>query len=145
MAKRGRKTVTKASIKPSNGDSWPVPAHLTGVSADAWSHVVGLLAERGNLDRTDPTIVEAYAINVSLLRAAQYELDRNGMTYTTTNGMVASCPAVAIVNTASMRLRAIINDLGLSPSSSKHAAGKSSAATGRDSKWDGLLGVVQAS
>jgi P27 family predicted phage terminase small subunit len=133
--------VTRAVLKPSVSTSLPVPKHIEGDAKEAWEHIVGLLAERGNLDRVDVTMVEMYATNFALLRQAQRDL-AEGMTYEMGNGAIVSKPAVAIINSTSMRLRAIINDLGLSPSSAKHAAGKSSAATGRESKWEGLLGVV---
>jgi P27 family predicted phage terminase small subunit len=119
--------------------AWEPPDHLSDVSREAWRHVVGLLDAAGNLDRTDPMLVEMYATNVAMLRDAQKALEESGAVVEGRWGPLTN-PACGVVNMASMRLKAIINDLGLCPASSKRAAGKSEATVAN--KWDGLLGVV---
>ena len=43
--------------------------HLSDEAVSAWHHVVGPLTEAGTLEYTVGRLVEAYAINVSVLRA----------------------------------------------------------------------------
>jgi P27 family predicted phage terminase small subunit len=119
--------------------SWEPRRELTGDARAAWRHVVGLLREAGNLDRTDPNLVEAYALNVELMRQAKRVIKAKGVVLTTGRGAIISNPACAILNSASMRLKAIVNDLGLCPASSDKAAGNAAKS---DSKWDGLLGIA---
>lgn len=151
MAKRGPKPKTALTDRPrpsAPGDDdgrWCVPDHLEGddEAVKAWAHVVGLLAAAGNLDRTDPVMVEAYAINVSMLRAARHAVVTDGPTVMNGGGGISANPACAVVNSATMRIKAIVNDLGLCPSTSKYAAAP--APHGDQSaggKWDGMLGVV---
>lgn len=132
-----------ASVDARPPGRWDPPAHLSGdaEALAAWRHAVEMIGQAGNLDRTDPTLVEAYAVNVSLLRAARSEVQSKGVLVENRFGADVPNPALAVVNSATMRLKAIIGDLGLCPASSKYAA----AATGappEGGKWDGLLGVV---
>ena len=68
MAKRGPKPKRVRTVSRGEG-----PVGGAGTWSDeavsAWHHVVGLLTEAGTLECTDPVLVEAYAINVSVLRA----------------------------------------------------------------------------
>lgn len=144
MPRRGPKPLTPRTARPrppSAAPAWDPPAHLTGEAEAAWRHVVGLLASAGNLERTDPTLVEAYAINVALLRQAQAEVTTKGAFVPGRFGTVEN-PALPTINSATMRVKAIINDLGLCPASSKFAATNASSNPSTASKWDGLLGVV---
>jgi P27 family predicted phage terminase small subunit len=147
MAKRGRKkrpaTAKRAAAEP-KARGWTCPRRLTGEAAAAWRHVVALLAKNGDLKRTDPTLVEAYAVNVGLLRAAQDQIRLDGPFVASVNGLKAH-PATALINSATMRIKAIVVDLELCPSQSKHAKSKGGGASSEPataSKWDGLLGVV---
>jgi P27 family predicted phage terminase small subunit len=146
MAKRGPKPKTTATAPrvASPRDGWDAPGHLSEGAKAAWVHVVGLLASKGNLSRTDPNLVECYAVNVDLIRLAQAGIKNDGMFVKNGMGALAPHPGVALVNSATMRIKAIVNDLGLCPSSSKHAAATagSIAETKAESKWDGLLGVT---
>lgn len=142
MATRGPKPRTFENSAPTPevaGDAWACPGHLAGDAAAAWKHLVDLLARAGNLPRTDPNLVEAYAINVAMLRAAQKEVSGRGIVLLGPQGGMQANPACAVVNAASMRIKAIVTDLGLCPSTSKFAP---SAATPASNKWDGLLEVV---
>lgn len=103
----------------------------------AWRHVVSLLRETGNLEKTDPTLVEAYALNVAMMRQASAELS-HGVTVENSHGTTVAHPACAILNAATMRIKAIVNDLGLCPSTSKFA--NAPDATQAD-KWSDLLSV----
>jgi P27 family predicted phage terminase small subunit len=143
MEKRGPKPRTAAQSGRKRGidAAWRPPARLRGEARKAWVHVVGLLAAAGNLDRTDPTLVEAYAVNVALMRQACEAIDTDGLTVANGGGGISPNPACAVLNSATMRLKAIVNDLGLCPASSKHAAGKGGTPN-RSSKWGDELGIV---
>jgi P27 family predicted phage terminase small subunit len=121
-------------------DGWEVPGHLTGEAEAAWRHVVALLARAGNLSRTDPTLVECYAVQVALLRDAAAAVGRDGLSVRRglVNPVPVPHPAVAIINTASMRLKTIIRALGLCPASSQYSASSGGPATA-GGKWTGLL------
>lgn len=143
MAKRGRKPnlsrAARGIVAP--GDRWDCPGHLSGVAREAWGHLVGLLREAGNLDRCDPTIVEAYSINVALLREAHRALAEDGAIVINGMGAPAPNPAVSMINTATMRIKAICYDLGLVPATSKFSADKA-VGSSDSSKWGDLIRVV---
>lgn len=142
MPKRGPKPrlVGKAPHAAPRG-SWEPPAHLTGEAEEAWNHVVALLAEAGNLGRTDPSLVEGYAINRALLRAAHQAIQDRGLIVTNGMGAPAANPACAVVNAATLRLKSIINDLGLCPASARYAAVSSGEAK-PDDPWGDLLSIT---
>lgn len=142
MAKRGPKSKGARTSGPATDANarWEAPGHLDGEARTAWEHLVGLLRAAGNLDRTDPVLVEMYAINVSLLREAQRSIQADGLTMMTAMGTPKANPACAVANAASMRLKAIVEALGLCPATAKYAAAKAGVRSG--SKWDGILGVV---
>lgn len=144
MAKRGRKTKAeeqrgRARAAAPDG-RWECPGHLLGDAREAWGHVVGMLSERGNLDKTDPVMVESYAINVQMLRAAQSAVLERGVVTENAAGTAVSNPACAVVNAATMRIKAICYDLGLVPATAKLSETGDPADTG--GKWGDLLGVV---
>lgn len=146
MAKRGVKPKTartsrRAAAPAPRDPRWDPPEYLDEEATRAWAHVVGLLAEAGNLARTDPTLVEAYAVNVSLMRAAHRSVADEGLASFTAQGGRIANPAVSALNSAAMRVKAIVSDLGLCPATSKYAA-ETSAQAKPESKWGDLLGVV---
>jgi P27 family predicted phage terminase small subunit len=139
MGKRGPKTrALRTAKRPRLTDGWAPPGHLTDEAADAWRHLVGLLRAAGNLARTDPAVVEVYAINVALLREAQAAVTADGIVLQRAGTPVAH-PAAAVLNAASMRIKAIAAELGLTPASSKFAADRGEA---KQTGWDGLVGLV---
>jgi len=140
--KRGPKPKTAPAARrpPAPPSGWEPPESLTGEAEAAWRHVVALLDADGNLGRTDPTLVECYAVNVAILRMAREEL-QYGLTTLNGAGVPVAHPALAAVNSASMRIKAIISDLGLCPATSKYAADQGGESTTRaEDKWGGLVG-----
>jgi P27 family predicted phage terminase small subunit len=115
---------------------WSCPAHLTGVAAEAWAHMVGLLAANGNLDRADPEVVASYAESVAMRKAAYAEveargpfvetvvLDKDGNQVSTS---LKANPAYAMHNAATMRIKAAAEALGHMPATSKYGADSSGA------------------
>ena len=133
----------RASGRPSPVDGWGCPGHLTGDARVAWGHLVGLLHDAGNLNRTDPTIVLAYAINYDLLRQAQKAIKAKGAIIADRFGVPREHPAVRVVNAATIRLKGIAYDLGLVPATSKYSADPPiSAARAQDDDWSdfGIVG-----
>jgi P27 family predicted phage terminase small subunit len=141
VAKRGRKP-KRAALRGTWPAEWSPPKYLSPEARAAWAHLVELLEATGNLERTDPVLVEAYAINVALLRQAQEAIQLDGPTVTTCQGTLIAHPMVSAINSASMRVKSIITDLGLCPAAAKHASGGAQQATPGEDKWEGLLGVV---
>src|SRR4051794_39671567 len=95
--------VAKGAIEP--------PAHLTGEAKTAYQRLAGVLRSAGTLDRTDSTLIEVYAVNYALLRKAGDELGKKELTVTTTRGACIPHPMIAVMNSATIRLRGIIADL----------------------------------
>lgn len=124
MSKRGPKVKTAAN-SPMFGagsaviswDDVEPPDGLSDVAREAWDHVVGLLRKAGTLEKTDPRLVELYAVNADLVRRGYQEVDRDGMTFATKGGAFKPHPSLAVINQASIRLKGIIGEMGLSPAS----------------------------
>lgn len=154
MARRGPKVQTPEN---SRGGAVPGPVRWRGIKApdhlgpDAaveYVRLARLLKAAGTLERTDPRLVELYAISYTLIRQAQADVDRDGLTLQVRRGVSLSYhphPMLAVINSATLRLKAIINDLGLAPSSSKHggtAAGTGGrSGAGPDDSWEGILKI----
>ncbi len=139
MAKRGAKP--KKTRKPKLPPAvWRCPAHLDGVAADEYTRIVGVLREAGVLDRTTPRLVELYAINYALLRQAYVVIERDGPTVESDRGNVAEHPAIKTLNAATIRIRGLLNDFGLSPASAKLTA--PTEKSGDKNPWEGILNVV---
>lgn len=147
-SKRGRKRIPTPATRstPSSVAGWAVPPHLKEEAATAWDHAVKLLRATGNLSRTDPFLVECYAINYGVLRKAQAAVDADGVMIKNRLGGPIPHPGVNAISAATMRLKAIINDLGLCPASSKHAAATVIAtpdASDKDEQeWNDVLGII---
>lgn len=145
MAKRGRKSAAKLAVAQATGPGpeWDPPELLSEDQAALYQAVVDRLDRAGSLQRTDPLLVEAYAINADLLRQAQAALLRDGHTLVSDKGRVYAHPMLAVVNSASMRLKTIISDLGLCPAANTTNAGAFQAGgdEARDEKWGDLLAL----
>ncbi len=146
MARRGPKVRTGANARKGGAVvDWSTvepPAELPGPALAEWHRLVGLLRHAGTLERTDPRLVELYAVNYDLLCAAREKVDAEGVTVRSATGMAHLHPAVSVINQATIRLRGLIADLGLAPASSRHS-GLPPAAKGEDraDPWNGLIAV----
>lgn len=144
MAARGPKARTRLNSRVSvfrgaTGATTKPPAHLRGLARDEYVRLAKILDAVGALDRTDARLIELYALNYDLARQAADELDRDGPSVATPKGGIAAHPMVGVLNSATIRLRGLIADLGLAPVSYKHAV-PTDDEQGEDS-WDGLLSV----
>jgi phage terminase small subunit len=110
-----------------------MPAHLEDEAVAAWKHVVDLLTQAGTLECTDPILVETYAINVSVLRLGNKMMK-------TVDQLDPDDAAFRLINSATMRLKAIIHELGLSPASNKFSLPVNDGAN--QDAWADVLNVV---
>jgi P27 family predicted phage terminase small subunit len=144
-AKKGpkRRPVEASPSRDSSLEGWECPAHITGDAATAWNHIVGLLAAHGDLGRTDSYLLQCYAINYAALRQAQTTIEKDGLTVPNRFGSKTLHPAAMVLNGALMRQKTLISELGLSPSSSRHASSAVSTtdAPNQDAAWNDLLGL----
>jgi P27 family predicted phage terminase small subunit len=144
-AKRGpkAKTAQNSKRKPAAKPAKVVPpAHLTPEERDTFKAVATKLRAFGVLERTDPTLIELYAVNYQLLCQAREAVGVDGLTSTTRFGSLSAHPLLNVIAQTTVRLKGILNDLGLTP-----AAAKLAAPEGRDSAkpsdpWEGILNVV---
>jgi P27 family predicted phage terminase small subunit len=145
MGKRGPKPGFRARGVPRL--ALPAPKHLKGEALAAWKHVVGMLNDRGTLRKTDPTLIEAYAANKAMLRQAQDALTEGALVVTPGGGLAVN-PACSVINSATIRLKAIITEMGLSPASSGLSASPIPTATNGDEsqgpdRWAGILPIAR--
>ena len=110
-----------------------------GRNTSDWS---GSWTNAGVLERTDPRLIELYAVNYELVRKAYEQLSKDGPTIITDKGNTLEHPCIRTINGATIRLKAIINDLGLCPASSKLTNPSGGEANKTEDKWAGLLNVV---
>lgn len=126
MGKRGPKPRTVENSRPIQAvDSswdWVCPDHLTGLAREEYGRIVDLVRQHGNLSKTDPRLIEIYAINYELLRRAYAEVEAQGPTVESDRGNVSEHPSIQTINSCTIRLKAIINDLGLTPSSCRYSS-----------------------
>ena len=112
MARRGPKSRPAASV-----DLWEdfeAPHGLDPRVLAEFRRLETNLQRNGTKARTDPSLaIEAARIRV-LLEMAHDEL-AGGLTTEASNGTPMSKPAVAQVNSLTMRLRGLLNDMGLTP------------------------------
>ena len=111
-------------IKPTKNtsDRKPsAPSYLDDLARVEYAKLVEVLAESGNLAKTDPRLIEAYAGNYSLMVRAITELNTAPLV-TGDKGRSFVNPLVGIVHNSTQKVRQVIADLGLSPSSAKAVA-----------------------
>ncbi len=125
--KRGPKPKTAANSRPSEaGGIWsdyPAPESLTPGASIEFDRLVEVLRRAGTLEKTDYEVVVNAARIKDLVDQAYEDLATSGLTVLTENNAgaqsVKSNPLLAIINSLTMRHRAILNDLGLTPASAK--------------------------
>src|SRR4051794_17504064 len=106
---------TKSGPKPKKNTSGrtrkapvlTIPGHLTGRVREEYERVAAKLRAAGRLEATDPRLIELYAVNYDLVRAAKEQLDDDGLTFSNERGIQAH-PMVGVLNAATIRLRGLI-------------------------------------
>jgi len=144
MAKPGPKVRTPAN---SRGGAIAIPFppespdHLSERARAEYARLVDLLERRGVLAATDPRLVELYSMNYDLARLAYDKIVAEGATVESDRGNTSEHPSIQTLNAATIRLKAIINDLGLCPASAKAAGAISSDPY---AQWRAYLGAKKA-
>lgn len=135
MATRGRKPA-KPEPGPIADSEWVAPDYLTDRGRAVYGWLVGVLREAGRLSRTDPRLIEAYAVNYDLLVTAYEEIKRDGLTVVSDRGNKNPHPLLTAVNQSTQRLKTIITDLGLNP---RTYGGAPEPGGDGDDQWGDLL------
>lgn len=145
MAKRGPKRRPGPDRGPFAEADWKAPEYLSPRARKEFERVYQLLQESGRDELTDPRLVEAYAVNYDMLLLSYSDVLRDGTTVESDRGNKSRHPAVDGVNSITMRLRGIINDLGFSPRSVRGATevAPSSPTTKDDGSPDGWGGLLK--
>jgi P27 family predicted phage terminase small subunit len=102
------------------------PAYLSERAQAEYARLVGVLERRGLLNATDPRLVELYAMNYDIARLAYEKITTEGATVESDRGNTSEHPSVQTLNAATIRLKAIAVELGLTPASVKAAGGQKS-------------------
>lgn len=143
MAQRGRKKkldlVAGDQVGQVNWSKVRCPQGLDEIGQTFWRNLVERLRSGGQLDRTDPAVVELAARAYSVTRAAHKAIERDGMFFEAPNMTLQSHPACKVLAAAESRLQRIMKDLGLVPTS-KQAIGPNK--DDQDDHWKGLLSVT---
>lgn len=117
-----------------------VPGYLSAEEKTEFLKLVGILRKAGTLDRTDPKLIELYTVNYSIMRSAQEDVRLNGPTMFNSSGTAMANPALLALDRCTLRLRAIIADMGLSPASSRHSHPDDSEQNRKD-QWADVLSL----
>jgi P27 family predicted phage terminase small subunit len=125
MANRGPKIRTAANTARVAGVvsvRSVAPEYLSERARAEYSRLVDDLDGAGKLAGTDPRVIELAAMNYDLGRSAYDQIQADGCTVESDRGNLAEHPAVKTLNAATIRYKAIMVELGLTPASRKAAA-----------------------
>lgn len=118
-----RGTKPNLSSDPSGMATVPRPPSWLSKDAKAeWRRVAPLLIERRILTDADLGTLENYCNAIGIVRAAQRDLAKNGLTFVTASGQVKRNPAVGIVAEFSGMALRHAAELGLTPVSRSRPA-----------------------
>ncbi len=93
------------------------PKHLNKVALQEWKRVSKVLFEQGLLTTVDMAGLAAYCQSFSRWAAAETQLEKEGLTDTTTNGNTIQNTLVGIANQAMEHMRKHLIEFGMTPSS----------------------------
>jgi len=107
--------------EPTGGKKPKKPKHLKGVSSKLWNDLVRLFGDMGILDRADSLSLELMCECYKEWRTATDFIEAKGAVYATTNikgdKLLRQVPQVAQAADAWRRLRSLISEFGMTPSS----------------------------
>ena len=92
------------------------PLWLDDDARAAWEYYLPILIEMGVITQADRALFTAYCVAVSTLKAAQKEIDENGLIVQGATGPKKN-PAITIGDEAMRMIRLLGADLGLTPAS----------------------------
>jgi P27 family predicted phage terminase small subunit len=122
MGRRGK--VAKAvwdEVKATDEFSITPPEELTGDALREWNRLIPMLDKMGRIHNVDLGVLSVYCQAWASWLDCQRFLAKQGPTYVVKDKdgrlkFVGQFPQVAIANRAALQLKALANDLGLSPS-----------------------------
>jgi P27 family predicted phage terminase small subunit len=135
VAKRGPKVRQKGRA---TGEI-EIPEGLDEPGRVEFLRLVEQVRARGTLDRIDVQLLVATARTVVLLEKAHAELGAGALTKKSGDGTPMPHPMLNVINVQTMRLRGLLNDLGLTPKTSKLGDAPAKKA---ENPWEGLLNVA---
>lgn len=138
MATRGRKP-QRATDGPIPASGWATPDYLSDRARSEFERLVGILKTAGDITRTDPRLVELYAVNYDVLVTAQAVIKEQGMTVVSDRNNISPHPLLMTINQATIRLKGIIADLGLSPAAKAASGGGTSKREKEVQGWGDLI------
>jgi P27 family predicted phage terminase small subunit len=116
----GKRPLPRHEPKPA-AEPPPKPTHLSELAAEAWDRVAPELHRLGLLTVVDGVALELLACAYDDWRSAHADVVAEGITYETENAqggrMVRAHPAVAVRSDAWRRVKSILAEFGLTPSS----------------------------
>ena len=127
MSNRGPKIRDVCELPgSSDGGSFSdgVPAYLSDCARAEYARLVGILDLRGRLPATDPRLLELFGMNYDICRLAYDKVMAEGATVESDRGNASEHPAIQTLNAATIRLKAILVELGLTPSTARAYIGE---------------------
>ena len=114
---KGRLNENEPEIDPIKDQSeLKRPAWIHGDAREAWDFYLPILIDMGIITRADLALFTAYCVAVKTMKAAQKEIDENGLIVQGSTGPKKN-PAITIQDEAMRMIRLIGADLGLTPAS----------------------------
>lgn len=113
---RGKRKINRAEPRPGVGRPRP-PAFLSGVGLELWNRTVPELERMHLLTVVDGEALAAYCVAYGEFADSTEQIDRDGLTVTTSFGNVIQNPAVGIRHRAMQLMKAFAAEFGLTPSS----------------------------
>jgi P27 family predicted phage terminase small subunit len=135
--KKGRKP--RHTVALPLAQSWSVPRHLSGAAAAEFKRLVGLLKQRGQLERANREVVIRLAELTAIAQTLFAEISKPGVSLIAMNdqGRVGVHPGVKAHKDIALAIRQISGELGLTPQSARTSPIAGGDAT--DAKWAHLL------
>jgi P27 family predicted phage terminase small subunit len=134
---RGPKAKNPAPAPAGLWEGFDPPADLDAEARAEFARLTVALQQVGTAGRTDPRLVVAAARTHSLIEKAHAELAEGlgKLTQVAANGTLMPHPMIAVLNSLTMRLKALWHDLGLTPASAKLGSAPADEA---ENPWVGL-------
>jgi len=129
MARRGPKIKTAAN---SGGGPAAVPfprespEYLSELARAEHARLEDSLRQRGNLGANQSRLIELAAMAYDMARRAYATIEADGPTVESDRGNTSEHPSLQTLNSAMLRYKAIVNELGLTPASAKVRPGQDS-------------------
>jgi len=117
------------------------PAKLTGEERREFARLAAALRERGTLGLADVEILVATARLIVVLDRIFERLNTEDLVALASNDTEYAHPLLSAVNSMTMRLRGLLNDLGLTPAG-KRAGKVEASGPAEEDAWSKALAVV---